>query len=177
MQTASPTAPPRRAGRTPRDMVLSLLVLLVPIIVLLGVYRFLGGESPTVVDPSSAYADARASKAFPVAEASPPAGWQPVSSAFRRSDAGAVLRVGFRSPSGGTAQLVESNVSAGALVTAELGTDARDEGGARLDGHEWRRYTAPGGDRALVLSQQDRTMIVVGHASDTELTQLATSLH
>src|SRR3981189_2187632 len=106
--SASPTVAPRRLGRSPRDMALSLLVLLVPIIVLLGVYRFLGGESPTVVDPSAAYADARAAHAFPVAEPSLPPGWHPVSSAFRRGDAGAVLRVGFRGPDSGTAQLVES---------------------------------------------------------------------
>ncbi|GII21135.1 hypothetical protein Pme01_07320 [Planosporangium mesophilum] len=157
-------------------MALSLLVLLVPIVVLLGMYRFLGGESPTVVDPSTAYADARAARAFPVAEPAVPAGWQPVSSAFRRGDAGSVLRVGFRSPSGGTAQLVESNVSAGALLTAELGAGARDEGPAGLVGQEWRRYTATQGDRAYVLSQQDRTVIVMGRAADAELTQLATSL-
>ncbi|GAA1806450.1 DUF4245 domain-containing protein [Planosporangium flavigriseum] len=164
-------------GRSPRDMALSLLVLLVPIIVLLGVYRFLGGESPTVVDPSSAYADARAASAFPVAEPAVPTGWQPVSSVFRRSDAGAVLRVGFRSPRGGTAQLVESNVPAGALVKAELSTDARDEGRAQVNGQEWRRYAASNGDRALVLSQPDRTVIVMGRASDAELSQLAASLH
>jgi hypothetical protein len=157
-------------------MALSLLVLLVPIIVLLGVYRFLGGESPTVVDPSSAYADARAARAFPVAEPAVPGGWRPVSAAFRRGDAGSVLRVGFQSPGGGTAQLVESNVSAGALVTAELGAGARDEGSASLDGQEWHRYNAAGGDHALVLSQPDRTIIVMGRAPDAELAQLATSL-
>jgi hypothetical protein len=158
-------------------MALSLLVLLVPIVVLLGVYRFLGGESPTVVDPSSAYADARAAHAFPVSEPSVPAGWRPVSSTFRRGDAGSVLRVGFRSPRGGTAQLVESNVNAGALVTAELGAGARDQGGTGLDGQEWHRYTASSGDHAFVLGQQDRTVIVMGRATDAELAQLAASLH
>jgi hypothetical protein len=157
-------------------MALSLLVLLVPIVVLLGVYRFLGGESPTVVDPSSAYADARAAHAFPVAEPSVPAGWKPVSSVFRRGDAGAVLRVGFSSPTGGTAQLVESNVPAGALLAAELGAGARDQGVVTLDGQAWRRYTASKGDRALVLGQPDRTIIVMGGASDAELSRLAAAL-
>jgi hypothetical protein len=158
-------------------MAMSMLVLLVPIIVLLGVYRFLGGESPTVVDPSPAYADARAARAFPVAEPSAPAGWKPVSSVFRRGDAGAVLRIGFSSPTGGTAQLVESNVPTGALVAAELGAGARDQGTASLDGQEWRRYTASRGDRALVLGQPDRTIIVMGGASEAELKQLAASLN
>jgi hypothetical protein len=157
-------------------MALSLLVLLVPIVVLLGVYRFLGGESPTVVDPSSTYADARAARAFPVTEPSLPAGWRPVSSVFRRGDAGSALRVGYRSPSGGTAQLVESNVPSGALVTAELGAGARDDGSTQLNGQEWHRYTAAGGDHAYVLSQPDRTVIVSGRAPEAELAQLATGL-
>jgi hypothetical protein len=157
-------------------MALSLLVLLVPIFVLVGVYRFLGGESPTVVDPTTAYADARAARAFPVAESATPAGWRPVSSTFRRGDAGAVLRIGFRSPSGSTAQLVESNVMAGALVSAELGAGSRDEGDANLAGLSWRRYVASRGDHAYVLSQVDRTVIVVGRASGPELVELATSL-
>jgi Protein of unknown function (DUF4245) len=177
VQPAIPAPAPRRLGRSPRDIALSLLVLLVPIFIMVGVYRFLGGESATVVDPSTAYADARAAGAFPVAEPAVPAGWQPVSSTFRRGDAGAVLRVGFRSPGGGAAQLVESNVMAGALVSAELGAGARDDGMTNLDGQAWHRYTAAAGDHAFVLSQPNRTMIVMGRATDTELSQLATSLH
>lgn len=157
-------------------MALSLLVLLVPIIVLLGVYRFLGGESPTVVDPSSTYADARAAHAFPVTEPSVPGGWRPVSAVFRRSDPGAVLRVGYRSPSGGTAQLLESNVPTGVLVASELGTGARDEGPVNLDGLVWHHYTAASGDRAYVRGRTDRTVLVVGRASDSELAQLAAAV-
>src|SRR5262245_53115763 len=109
-------------------MALSLLVLLVPIFVLLTAYRCLGGESPTVANPSSAYDTARAAKLFPVSEPTGlPKGWQSVSSAFQRGDAGAVLRVGFRSPGGGTAQLIESNVNAEALVHGELGQDVQVE--------------------------------------------------
>jgi hypothetical protein len=129
------------------------------------------------VDPSAAYADARAAHAFPVAEPSLPPGWHPVSSAFRRGDAGAVLRVGFRGPDSGTAQLVESDVTAGALVTAELGAGAHDEGDTTLGGQLWKRYTATGGEHAYVLSQPDRTVIVQGRASDPALAALAASLH
>jgi hypothetical protein len=72
---------------------------------------------------------------------------------------------------------VESNVMAGALVSAELGAGAHDEGTTNLDGQEWHRYVAAEGDHAFVLSQPDRTLVVVGRATDTELSQLATSLH
>jgi hypothetical protein len=158
-------------------MAFSLLVLLVPIFVLLVVYRFLGGESPTLVDPTAAYSDARVARAFPVAEAAAPPGWQTVSSAFRRGDAGAVLRVGFRSSGGATAQLVESNVMAGALISAELGAGAHPDGDTTLGNQQWHRYIASRGDHALVLSDADRTVIVVGRATDGELAELAASLH
>src|SRR3954467_15439417 len=97
VQPAIPAPAPRRLGRSPRDMALSLLVLLVPIFILIGVYRFLGGESPTVVDPSSAYQEAQVAHAFPVAEPAMPGGWTIISADFRRGDAGGVLRIGFRS--------------------------------------------------------------------------------
>jgi Protein of unknown function (DUF4245) len=177
VQPAIPAAAPKRLGRSPRDMALSLLVLLVPIFVLLTVYRFLGGESATVVDPSSAYSDAQAARAFPVAVAAPPTGWTAISADFKRGDAGGVLRIGFRSPSGGTAQLVESNVAPGAAVVAELGEGAQGAGDASALGSDWRRYVAASGDHAYVQAQPDRTVVVAGRAPDAELVQLAKSLH
>lgn len=158
-------------------MALSLLVLLIPIFVLLAAYRFLGGESATVVDTSSAYDTARAAKQFPVSEPTGLAsGWQPVRSAFQRGDAGAVLRVGFRTPSGGTAQLIESNVAGDALVHGELGEQARVEDTVSLIGRDWQRYNTDRGERALVLRQPDRTVIVVGQAPIEELAALAASV-
>jgi Protein of unknown function (DUF4245) len=174
VETSQPPVETARRGRTPRDMALSLLVLLVPIFVLLAAYRFLGGESPTVVDQSSAYDTARAAGLFPVTMPSTlPTGWQPVRSAFSRGDAGAVLRAGFRTPDGGTAQLIESNVNADALVRGELGEDARIEDMVSLVGRDWQRYVTSSGERALVLRQPDRTVIVVGQASLEELATLA----
>jgi hypothetical protein len=84
-----------------------------------------------------------------------------------------VLRAGFRTPSGGTVQLVESNVNAEALVRGELGEDARIEDMVSLVGRDWQRYVTSSGERALVLRQPDRTVIVVGQASLEELATLA----
>ncbi len=177
METSPPPVERVRRGRTSRDMALSLLVLLLPIFVLLTVYRCLGGESPTVVDTSSAYDNARAAGLFPVtAPSSLPEGWHPVRSAFQRGDAGAVLRAGFRTPSGGTAQLIESNVNADALVRGELGEDVRIEDTVSLVGRDWQRYVTADGERALVLRQPDRTVIVVGQAPIEELAVLATAV-
>jgi hypothetical protein len=144
-------------------MALSLLVLLVPIFVLLAAYRFVGGESPVVVDPSSAYADARAANAFPVAEVPPPKGWQVASAAFRRNGGG-VLRIGLRGPDGAAVQVIEGGADVG-FVPSELG-DARPEGVAGIGGRNWVRHVTARGERALVLSQPDRTVIVLGSGVD-----------
>jgi Protein of unknown function (DUF4245) len=155
-------------------MALALLVLLVPIFALLTAYRWVGGESPTVVDTASAYDTARAARLFPVAEPTGlPAGWEAASSAFQRGDAGAVLRVGFRTPQGGTAQLIESNVPPENLIAGELGEQARVDETVTVRGLQWQRYAADRGRRALVLRQSDRTIIVVGEASIEELATLA----
>src|SRR5258705_12165525 len=53
-----------RGERSPRDMALSLLVLLLPIAVLIGFYRFfLDGDEPIAVDTTAAVAAAPPAKA------------------------------------------------------------------------------------------------------------------
>jgi hypothetical protein len=154
-------------------MALSLVVLLVPVLVLVGVFRFLGGERATAVDPAPAYAQARAAHAFPVAEpAGLPQGWQVASAAFERTGSGAVLRIGWRSPGGTTAQLVESDGS----LAAELGTDAKPDGVGYVAGREWQRYTRADGASALVRSDPGRTLLVIGRGDVADLVALAASL-
>ena len=144
-------------------MALSMLVLLVPIFILLVGYRFVGGEKPVVVDPSSAYADARAAKAFPVAEAPPPKGWQVASAAFRL-DGGGVLRIGLRGPDGQAVQVIEGGADVG-FVGSELG-DTRPAGVTVIGGRNWVRQVTARNQPALVLSQPDRTIIVLGDGGD-----------
>jgi len=97
----------QRAERRPRDMVISMLVLLVPILLAFGVYRvFFNGHDPIRVDQSAAIDDARHSGVFPVlTPVELPAGWTPVSSAWQRVDGGWILRLGFVSPGGDGAQM------------------------------------------------------------------------
>jgi hypothetical protein len=140
-------------------MALSMLVLLVPIFVLLVGYRFLGGEGAVVVDPSSAYADARAAGGFPVAEVTPPKGWEVASASFRR-DGGGVLRIGLRGPDSAAVQMIESGADVG-FVGSELGA-TRPDGVAVIAGRNWVRQVTARGEPALVLSQPDRTVIVLG---------------
>jgi hypothetical protein len=158
-------------GRTPRDLALSLGVLLVPIAVLLIVYRWLGGESATVLDAGPTYDEARTAHVFTVLEpAGLPSGWQVASAQFRRTDAGAVLRVGYRAPGGTTAQLVESD-----------GTLASDLSGGRPDGNgfagrQWQWYRFADGARALVRTDPGRTVAVLGRGDAAQLAVLAGAL-
>jgi hypothetical protein len=172
--------------RSRRHIVLMLVVLVVPVLVLVGVYRVIrgGGQAPVAgvgvgvpaVDTTSGYRLARAANLFPVSEPSRlPPGWQSVSSAFQEGNAGAVLRIGFRGPGGGSVHIVESNVVATALVSGELGDDARIEDTVSLLGRDWQQYAADD-RRALVLRQPERTTIVSGRVSVDELASLAAAL-
>ncbi|MCW3815371.1 DUF4245 domain-containing protein [Micromonospora sp. DR5-3] len=166
-----------RSERSPRDMALSLLVLLVPIALLLAFYRgVLGGDEPAAVDPAPAVQQAREAGAFPVS--SPEglsSGWRTVSARYQAEAGGATLRIGYVTPEGRGAQLVESNVPAEKLLPVEL-KGGQPQGPADLAGVSWQRYTARSNEQALVLLEPNRTVIVVGDARDNELRQLATAL-
>ncbi|WP_165945258.1 DUF4245 domain-containing protein [Micromonospora sp. KC723] len=167
-----------RSERSPKDMALSLLVLLVPIALLLAFYRgFLGGEQPVVVDPGPAYESARSANAFPVSEPTGlGSGWRTVSATYRAVDGGVNLRVGYLTPEGRGVQLVQSNVPPEKLLPQELTAQGQPQGPTDLGGRSWQRYTGRGNDQALVLLEPGRTVIVVGDAREGELRQLADSL-
>ncbi|RIV39477.1 DUF4245 domain-containing protein [Micromonospora radicis] len=178
------TAPPEEAKaapaatRSPRDMAISLLVLLIPVALLLAFYRgFLGGDQPTSVDPTPAFDQARSAAAFPVSEPTGLSdGWRAVRANYRSSPDGATLRVGYVTPEGRGLQLVQSNVPPERLLPAELTDQGRPQGQADLGAGTWQRYTARGNEQALVLLQPDRTVIVVGDARDNELREIATAV-
>lgn len=167
-----------RSERSPKDMAISLLVLLVPIALLLVFYQVvLGGDEPVKVDPAPAVAQARAANAFPVSEpAGLGGGWRPVTAAFQQADDGRTLRVGYVSPEGRGVQLVESNVPPERLLPTELSRSGQPQGPTEIAGRGWQRYAARAGELALVLLEPDRTVIVVGDAPETELRDLAAAL-
>lgn len=166
-----------RLARRPRDMVMALGVLLVVIFALLAVYRFTGGDAAPEVDAGSAYQQARTSGAFPVLE---PKGlrdkWRPVSALYQPDAAGSVLRIGFQTPGDGSVQLVEGDVAPDTMLSRELGAGGKPTGQADLGGRSWQSYSARKGERALVLQEPERTVIIVGAASDAELRELAGAL-
>ncbi|MET7945712.1 DUF4245 domain-containing protein [Micromonospora sp. NPDC005324] len=177
-----PTPPPPAASgkseRSPKDMAISLLVLLVPIALLLAFYRgFLGGDQATTVDPAPAIEQARSANVFPVSQ---PQGlgsdWTTVSARYQTVEGGANLRLGYLTPEGRGVQLLQSSVPADRLLPAELTSQSQPQGPTELAGRTWQLYTARGNQQALVLLEPTRTVIIVGDARDNELRELASSL-
>jgi hypothetical protein len=156
-------------------MLLSMAVLLIPIFVLLGLYRFVySGDAPVAIDAGPTWATARHSARFPVLEpAGLPKGWTVISASF----ADGTLRVGYVTPAGGGLRLVETDRALDAVGPAELGADARPGNLVPVSNRFWRDFPqVRGGGRALVLVDGGRTVIVTGTATESELQTLAASL-
>ena len=179
----APTAAPapvlgKREGRSPRDMALSLAVLLIPIALLITFYRMvLSGDAPVNVDPTSTLQEARAAAVFPVLE---PQGlgddWSVTTATFRRETAGATLRLGYVDPDDDPVLLVQSSVPPQTLLPAELGEDPRPRDTFRTPSGVWRLYDSRPGESALVLAEQGRTVLVVGRTDAENLRTMAGSL-
>lgn len=167
-----------KAERSPKDMAISLLVLLIPIALLLAFYRgFLGGDQATTVDSAPAIEQARSANTFGVSEPQGlDSGWRTVSARYQTVQGGAKLRIGYLTPEGRGVQLLQSNVPAEQLLPAELTDQSQPQGPTELAGRTWQRYTARGNQQALVLLEPTRTVLVVGDARDDELRDLAGAL-
>lgn len=169
----------RSSERRPRDMILSLAVLLVPVAILLVIYRTLfNGDAPITVDPAPTIQEAQQAKLFPVAA---PRGlgddWHTSSATFTRAANGATLRIGYVDPDKDPIQLVESSVPTSTLLPAELAENAKPIGTFRSETGVWRLFDGRPGEKALVMADQSRTIIVVGKADVDSLEKLAGSLH
>ncbi|WP_432835100.1 DUF4245 domain-containing protein [Dactylosporangium sp. CA-092794] len=173
---ATPTQQPTREtrARRPRDMALSMLVLLVPVFLIVAFYRYLGHETPPTVDPGEAYGSVQRAGQFELLkpEGLPP-GWRIASATYTDG----VLRLGFNAPDDGALQLAESANPASVLVPAVVGQDAHADGEVTIAGAQWQRYSqGRPGERAIVQTTGPRTVIIVGQAKEGQLQQLAESL-
>jgi hypothetical protein len=155
-------------------MALSMLVLLVPVFLLVGFYRFIGNEEPPAVDTTEVYASVkRAGQFTPLQPADLPPDWRIASAAF--SDG--VLRIGVTAPSDGAMQLVQSAQPAAALLPSIIGTGGTPGATVPINGTDWQRHDdGRPGERALVQSTTGRTVIIFGRATDAQLQRLASSL-
>jgi hypothetical protein len=155
-------------------MVRALVVLMVPVILLVALYRFLGHETPPTIDTSDVYEAAQAAHAFDLLK---PIGlsdkWHLTSAAYEQG----TLRLGFVSPSNGQLRVLETGPASPALIPTELGAGARVERPVEVNGSGWQRYVdGRPEETALVKTEPKRTVIVVGHSSDADLHTLASSL-
>jgi hypothetical protein len=156
-------------------MALSLAVLLIPVFVLVGVYKVVfSSDAPIAVNATDTWATARHSAHFTVLEPTGlPAKWTVISATFGDG----TLRVGYVTPSGTGVQLVESEQAVDQLLPAELGADARPGNLVSIADRQWRLYpSARNGNRALVLVDAGRTVVVIGSATEDELRTFAATL-
>ncbi|MEV6526940.1 DUF4245 domain-containing protein [Longispora sp. NPDC051575] len=171
-------APAKEARKTrgAKDLAYSMLALLIPIVLMLGIWRLLGGESPTTVDPDPVVADARARAAYQVwAPSAVPAGWHVSTAKVAQQDGHLVLRIGYAGPDGEFLQLTESGAPVAGVLDGAVG-GATVQGTAEINGRTWSLYTGTKGVRALVLAETGRTIVFAGQAADAVLVEFATSL-
>lgn len=179
--SATSDRPAPASSRGPRDLVLSLLVLLIPTFLLVGGYQIISGRTEPVPVDQSEQIDAARRAGFDVAE---PAGlgadWVPVSAVFRQEEGGATLRLGYLTPAGGPVQVVESTVPADRLLAQELsnrpGEPPVPVGAVTVAGSAWERYEGRDGETVLARREPERTLLVVGRADESELKELASAL-
>lgn len=179
MQSTAPHDVPARRGRTPRDLVLSLAVLLVPVVALALIYQtFFNGNAPRAIDVSGTFAAARQEGAFPVEQpVGLPAGWSAITAHIDHPADGSVLRVSYVSPDHSGLQLIESDRPSDALLPDELGDQAVPGDLRTIAGRRWREYPrVRGGSRALVLAGDGWTIILVGTATAEDLRTFAAAL-
>ncbi len=140
-----------------------------------------GGQKVTQVDPGPQIAYAKRLATFPVlAPTGLAPGWRPTRSGV---DAPAdptrgpvTLRIGYVTPSGQFAALVETGRQPPAVVTDEV-PGSVPAGTVAVGGRTWQRYRTPRGEIALVgQPAAGLTALTTGSASLDELVGLARAL-
>ncbi|MBG0561662.1 DUF4245 domain-containing protein [Actinoplanes sp. NEAU-A11] len=157
-------------------MFLSLAVLLVPIALMLTFYRvMLDGDKPITVDPAPAFQ--QASQEFAVAQ---PAGlgddWHVSSATVRHENGGVTLRIGYVDPDDDPILMVQSTVPAATVVPAEVGKEGKRIGAFRTEERTWMRYSGRPGETALIFTETNRTIVIVGKTDQKNLDTLAAAL-
>jgi hypothetical protein len=147
-----------RSARRPRDMVFSMIVLLIPVLLIVLAYRNLyGGDTVVTVDPAEAIGSAQRAGLTPTPPTAGPTDWQTVAAQFQDG----TLRLGLRGPDGEGLQLVQSTLPAAELVRAELDAAAVPAGQLEVDQRSWQRFTA-GDKEALLLDLPTSRVLVIG---------------
>jgi hypothetical protein len=149
-----------RSARRPRDMVFSMIVLMIPVLLIVLAYRNLyGGDTVVTVDPTGAIAAAQRAGLTPTPPTTGPTDWQTVAAQFQDG----TLRLGLHGPDGEGLQLIQSTRPAAELVRSELDAAAVPHGELVVDERSWQRFTA-GDKEALLLDLPTSRVLVIGDA-------------
>ncbi|GIH11757.1 hypothetical protein Rhe02_98240 [Rhizocola hellebori] len=112
------TVTSEKKTRTPRDLALSLIVLLVPVFLIVLGYRYLyGGDTIVTVDPAEAIASAQRAGMSQLPPNTAPEGWLVVHAQFRDG----ALRIGYLTKDHEGVQLVQSRADLSSTVQAKPG--------------------------------------------------------
>ncbi|MGK5498044.1 DUF4245 domain-containing protein [Streptomyces sp. URMC 125] len=167
-----------KGRQTARDMVLSMLVILLGVGV---VYLFIPHDDS--LDPvrpityDMELVTARRAAPYPIAApVGLPETWRATSVRYRgQSDQGAVWHLGFMDPDNEYAAVEQSDGEPERFV-GEVTRGAEPTGRTRtVGGREWERYEGPTYD-ALVLKEAEVTTVVTGTAPLDSLARLAAAL-
>ena len=158
-------------ARRPRDMALSMLVLIVPVFLVVGLFRFLGHETPPSIDASEAYGAAQRAGQFQPLRAELPEHWRIASATFTDG----VLRLGVTGPDDVAVQIAQTARTD--QMSALVGTQPKDDGEVTVAGQTWHRFSrGRPGERALVQTTAPRTVVIVGQGTEKQLEELAGTL-
>jgi hypothetical protein len=190
----APEPPPRRglAGKTTRDMVLSLLVLFAVVGVVTAVTRgcsFSPG-GPTIdpnavptVDQAAELRSAARRVDFPIRNPTAPAGWRANSAQVVTTRGGAPdVQVGWLTAGGRYLRLAQSSAAVPDLVASE-GSLAKDvsldpQGGTlEAAGVTWTGYPGQNGERSWVADLSGVRVLITGSGTADEARALATAVH
>jgi hypothetical protein len=170
----------RQRLRNPANLWRALipLLLIVGLLVLLVWPRGAHSDGVHVVDTTAPIASARTEAGFTLlAPVDLDRKWRPTSTEFipAAPASGATFRIGYVSPTGQYAEFIEGNDAADAIA-AQYGP-LTAENPITVDGRQWEGFRRSNDRKLLRHTASGVTVIVTGSASETELIELAASLH
>jgi uncharacterized protein DUF4245 len=184
-------AVPARARTTTRDLIGSLVVLLVLIglVVVLTRGCEFSPSGPTVdpntvpsVDATRELTSAGRRVDFPIRVPALPADWRsnsmntvPVGAG---SEATVAVRVGWITPGEGYLRLSQSKAPVEPLVVTEAGggITPQNRGTVDVGGRQWKVFPGKGTEVAWVLALDEVTLLITGNASEPDFRTLATAV-
>ena len=179
-----PAGPPpkNRMNHGLRDMVLSLIALLVIIAALLLFNKSCsfspGGpavetSSLPTVDVGRQFEQVAGTLDFPVRQPTVPTRWRPNSASTGPVPPDSVVvRVGWVTPDR-YAQLSQSGADAADLVRVETENESAPTGSVEVDGTQWTVYPGRRSERAWVADLGGTTTLITGSADEDEFRALA----